>query len=169
MCMLRPTIKLLPIETRREIVISKVLSKINYGSALFTGQTASIKRQLNTLTMECYRLILNENTYMIRNKIICKKVELPPPEIAINQAASNFVHKTLKSKLPLQVYKQYKRPMRPRGCFKIRPIIEPKTMRMERILFFSSIEIYNRVPEPIRCLEYPQFRRRIKEVTWGNI
>ena len=113
--------------------------------------------------------ILRENTYMVRNTIICKKLKLPSSDDAIYQASSKFIHKIMRSKKPSQIYKRLDIPRRPRGIFKLRPKTIPKTKRLERTLFNSSIEIYNRIPEPIRSLEFPQFRRRIKEFKWNDL
>ena len=82
----------------------------------------------------------------------------------MQQAAAKFIHRIMRNKTPHQIYTRYQIPRRPRGIFELRPKNAPKTKRLERTLFNSSIAIYNRVPPAERALEYPQFRRKVKTI-----
>ena len=136
---------------------------------MYCGQTENIKRQAKTIRMECYRRILGENAFKVRNSVICKRIEMPESIDVINAAAAKMVHRTLKYKRPVQIYQQYQLPRRPRGIYPIRVHKPGSTIRTNRTLMYASLEVYNRVPEPLRCLEFPQFRRRIKTHKWPKL
>ena len=58
------------INKRKQLLMSKVTYQVDYGAALYIGQTDDIKRKVNTIRMKCYTVILRENMYMVRHKTI---------------------------------------------------------------------------------------------------
>ena len=130
------------------------------------GQTDDIKRQIKTIRMTCCGRIIQESTFKVRNSLKCRNVNLPESNNAINSAATNFIHKLLRNKKPVQIFEKYSIPRRPRGIYPIRPKKPGMTIRTNRTLLMSSLDVYNHVPELIRCLEFPQFRQRVKKLQW---
>ena len=129
---------------------------------MYVGQTDEVKRKLNTVRMKCYQSIIRESIYMVRHKTICDRLELPTTDMAMKQASAKFMHRIVTSKTPVQIFKKFQIRRKPRGVTKLRPITNPRTARLERTLFHSSINNYNLIPEAIRSLEYKHFKTKIK-------
>ena len=50
---LKPVLKVMDMEMRKEIVTAKVISIVSYGPALYVGQTDVIKRKIEVILMRC--------------------------------------------------------------------------------------------------------------------
>ena len=58
---LSPVLAKLDIEKRKQLVMAKITSQVDYGLAIYLGQTDDIRRKINTVRMKCYNAILREN------------------------------------------------------------------------------------------------------------
>ena len=107
MSQLMPIVKQMKtIEQRCQCITACVLSILRYCAPLYVGQKEEIHSKYHTAMMKAYRCILNENTYLMRNKTICEKISLPMPREQLAKYAVIFLHKLIMNRKPVQVYQR---------------------------------------------------------------
>ena len=155
---LRPAMRYLSMCQRREVVRSKVLSKLYYGLCLFSGQTEKIKSELYALIMYCYRVIYGQNTYMMRNSTICKKIEMDEPNQVIVKAAVSLIQKIHKNQYPKDISNLFRHQRLGRRDHPLALEYAPRTNKFRRVYLNSAVDIFNSIDPKIRNLDWKRFK-----------
>merc|ERR1711954_485179 len=116
---LRPLLKHLSMKNRREVINSKCTSVITYGLELYFGQTLWTRNRLTALIMRNNRAIYQKDYYKVSNRRICNEIGFDEPYILCKKAAYRFIHKTIRSQKPPQLYEMLKFNQNHRECSRI--------------------------------------------------
>ena len=94
------------LKQRREVIYSKALSIVNYGIALYTGQTEEIKDRMTALMMKGNRMIYYKPVLeSMKNKWICKQINVKTPRQLMAEAAAKEMHRIINTQAPPEIYK----------------------------------------------------------------
>ena len=146
----------------KQIIMSKVLSQVDYGLSLYLSQTDAINVKVNTLHMKCYNEIIIESTFIMGHRVICDRLKLPQTETAIKRASASFFHRIIKTRFPAQIHQKLLQPRHQTGFPDLRQIKQLPTRKMERTMFYSSVKNYNKIPEALRSLKFLSSNQRYK-------
>ena len=161
----KTALQYLNLDQRKEIIRAKVISKIQYGLCFFAGQTEAIKAGISALIMYCYRRILNENTYKMRNKKICKKIGMETPTQLISKSALTFLQKILHFKMPLDIISLFRFSRLERRDKHIQLQYAPRTIKFQRIFLNTAVELLNLVDPKMRNMVPLKFKELLSNHT----
>merc|ERR1711954_374335 len=98
---LKPFMKVLNLQQRRQIVYQKALSILEYGLPLYVGQCKFIKDRVSTLYMRANRLIYHDPLPLkTKNKWICRKVGVKMLRQIILQAGAKIINSIVNTGRP---------------------------------------------------------------------
>ena len=102
---IKPYLRYMSLEKRRQIVYSKVLGTAVYGIGPHTGQRANAKDKMTPIfiraTREIYGLPVPLKT---KNEYICKKIGMKTPRQLITKAGLQFIHRVINTQMPMDIF-----------------------------------------------------------------
>ena len=156
---LKPLLENVPsIPNRRIIVSSSVISILRYCASLYCGQNNEIIDKFHTSIMRCYRVIYNQSTYMTRCEKICLAIKMPMPRELVVKDASNFIHRLLLDRRPVQLHNLLRFPNRETRITVPQIRDRPNTERSRRGSFNVMLKNYSTINATIRGLSKEAFR-----------
>ena len=134
-------------ETRRTLVKSIIIGKLNYTLPLQSNSTKLQLQKLNTLiTKSCKAIIGNPCIRWNTTKMITK-CKLRTIYQLINKQGLYCIHKIQATRTPTSIYNLYKVNNNTRPKLNLRPRYNPKSKRLQNSLFYKYTELYTEVPE----------------------
>ena len=91
---------------RKEVVYSKALSIVQYGLALYSGQTEEIKDRLTTIMMRGNKAIHGQPILKdTKNETICRRIGVKTPRQLIVEASVKASHTVINTQKPPEIFK----------------------------------------------------------------
>ena len=163
--LLKPALKHLNLNQRKEVVNAKILSKLSYGLALYIGQSEQVKSKLYALIMFCYRLMYAKNTYMMRNSKICDELGVDYPDQLLIKSALSFTHKICLLKRPADLTALFRSQRLSRKETQISMVYIPRTQKFQCIFINKAFELFNKLDTKFRNLSVKNFKILIAKHT----
>merc|ERR1711954_520962 len=161
---IKPYLQFMNLKQRREVIYSKALSIVNYGLALYTGQTEEIKDKMTALMMKGNRMIYNKPVLEgMKKEWICKQIQVKTPRQMMAEAAAKEMHRIVNTQAPPELYKLLVFPTHFRKAAKIALNHYPRTKKCHRSLFYKSLQQFNSLPEDLKYCHPKMFKRLIKK------
>ena len=138
-------------ETRRTLVKSIIIGKLNYAIPLLSNSTKLQLQKLNSLIIKSCKAIIGNQCIRWNTTKMITKCKLRTIYQLINEQGLLYIHKIQTTKTPTSIYKLYKvnnKNTRPK--LNLRPKYNPKTKRLKNSLFYKYTELYAEVPEQIK-------------------
>ena len=160
---LRPIMKYMNLEIRKEVVYSKIGSILLYGSPLYCGHMQEIKNNLTAQLMKLNRLIYMNNTYKMSNQKICMLINVEMPDQMIKKNTLNLIHKLMIKKKPQSILNRIRENRHSRSSAKINLNLNLRTKKAKRSVLYRGIKLYNSIPTQLKSLSVKLFKKRIKK------
>ena len=160
---LRPLTNLIPMNQRKIVIKSKIMSILEYGAPLFSGETDDTKRIFHTGIMNCYRAIKNKFIYMESCKSICAHIGEPLPLQKLELLTIIQTHKLMKNLEPKSIMKFIKDQAHPRKCKNLVSTIEARTIKRKRSFLYKLPQIFNQIPHELKMLPNRLFKKRLEK------
>merc|ERR1712240_35946 len=138
-------------KTRRTIVKSIIIGKLNYAIPLLSNSTKLQLQKLNSLIIKSCKAIIGNPCLRWNTTKMITKCNLRTIYQLINEQGLIYIHKIQVTKIPLSIYRLYNannKNIRPK--LNLRPKYNPKTKRLKNSLFYKYTELYIEVPEKIK-------------------
>ena len=159
---IKPATDAMDTKQRKEIIYSKAVSQLLYGSQLLLGQTQRVKDLFESTLMICNRRIYSRGTFKMRNCLICKEIKVDEPKQIMLKQAATAIHKIISIKKPEPIFKLYKFTSKKRVASQISVHRIPKTIKGKRGFVYVSHKLYNSLPSYLRALNHKSFKKKIK-------
>ena len=125
----KPYLRYMNLDQRRQMIEAKVLSIPTYGIALYLGQSQQTKDRITTIFMRAYRAIYGKYIPMkTKNEYICRQMKMKTPRQIIIQESLKFISKVINTQMPGQIYKMMIFPRKPRKNARIEIDWAPKPL-----------------------------------------
>ena len=145
-------------KTRRRLVKSIVISKLNYALRLLSNSTKSQLQKLNTLITKSCKVIMGNPCFRWSTRKMLNKCNLCTIYQLIVEQGLIFIHKIQTTKIPIYLYEMYNtndKNTRPKNS--LRPKYKPKTSLLKNSLFLKFSELYTTIPEDIKNISELKF------------
>ena len=156
------TMKYLNMKTRKLLMNSQILSRINYCAPLIAGETEEVKYKVYKVIHRAARFILNDYCFKVSISNIMKKVQWKMPKDMIDEASAKFTHKIIFTNTPAPLSEKI-RPPRSRTCADHVVRVRARSNRLERTAIHTGVRNYNRLPPGMKSLPPKKLRKSIKE------
>ena len=101
---LKPLLRYMNLETRKEVIYSKAASILLYGSELFTGLSEWSRNRFYVILMRCNKAIFRKDYFKISNRRICREIGVDLPEQMCRKATLRSFHKIIWHQTPPQIF-----------------------------------------------------------------
>ena len=149
---------------QREVINSKCTSVITYGLELYFGQTLWTQNRSTALLMRNNRAIYQKDYYKVSNRRICNEIGFDEPYILCKKAAYRFIHKTIRSQKPPQLYEMLKFNQNHRECSRIGINDAPSKKINKRNLMTQAINLFNRTNPDLKYLSVTCLKGTLKKL-----
>ena len=146
------------LKTRKEVIYSKVVSLIMYGSELYTGQTQWAESRVTSIILRCNRAIFRRDWFKVSNKKICKAISVETPDQLVKKSTLTMFHKLMWNQSPPQLFKKIKLNNNHRTCSKVSYINPPSKQVNKRTAIFAGMDLYNKLPTELKGIHPRKFK-----------
>merc|ERR1712240_982285 len=144
-------------ETRQTLAKAIIIGKLNYTLPLHANSTKLQLQKLNTLiTKTCKAIIGNPCNRWNTIKMVTK-CKLRTVYQLINEQGLYYIHKIQATRTPASIYNLYNVNDNTRPKLNLRPIYNPKSIRLLNSLFYKYTELYIDVPEQTKNIQLIKF------------
>ena len=161
---IRPHLRFMSLENRRQVVYAKVLGAAMYGLEIYAGQTELIKDKLTAIIMHANRAIYGQHIPVkTKNEYICRKIGMKTPRQLILQASVKFMHKIVNTQMPPEIFNQIIFPRRFRKNAKLHTKRVPNTKRGKRSTIYKSLNLFNALHSSLKFVHPKVFKKLIEK------
>lgn len=100
----KPALEVTNKHQKQYIIKSYILPVLTYCLPLFIGQLEVIKERLSVTMMKLYRIMYNNNMYLVRSARICNEVKMLEPGKLVAQQTVIFIHRIICRQTPKQIF-----------------------------------------------------------------
>merc|ERR1712240_833503 len=140
-------------ETRRTLAKAIIIGKLNYTLPLHSNSTKLQLQKLNTLITKTCKAIIGSPCNRWNTLKMTTKCKLRTIYQLIYEQGLYYIHKIQATKTPTSLYKLYNINDNTRPKLNLRPIYNPKSIRLQNSLFYKYSELYIDVPEQIKQIQ----------------
>ena len=161
---LKPFLKNMNLDQRRQVVYAKALSIAEYGLPLYCGQVEAVKDKLTTIFMRANRAILHQPVPLkTKNKWICRQIKVKSPRQLILEAGAKLIHRIVNQRSPPQIYEQLTFPRLIRKTARIGVSNVPRTQKCKRSTIYQVVKIFNNLPNNLKFVPPKLFKKLISK------
>ena len=160
----KPLLKFMSLENRRQIVYSKVLGAAFYGLGIYASQTELIKDKFTAIVMKGNRAIYGLPVpSKTKEEYICQKIGKKTPQQLILEACSKFMHKIVNNQTPHKIFNQLTFQRKFRKNARLHTKRPPKTKKGKRSTIYKSLSIFNSLHSSLKFVHPKTFKKLIEK------
>ena len=157
----KPIAKYSSEDVRLRYAQAHLLSIVQYGLPLYSGETQNVRGKVHKIWMTIARFCKQSYCFKISTHKILKSLSLKSAEQTTEMQTAIHIHKIIKTGRPYNVKGLIRQP-RTRTSAKLYPKYFSNTKILDKNIYIRGIKVYNSLPDELKNMEPKQFKKRIK-------